>query len=510
MSGNWADPVEFAKDALRLEPTFLQRVFLRFAARWPLSFRERRAFRRHAGRAYRPGKEIPFEICFILGRQCGKSSVLAATLALHTVFNPSTVANLQIGENFDVCVVSPTRRQSGVIQTKVRGLVENNPQLLRELDGEPTKDQLTFKNGCRVSIFPANASSVRGFRPALLLLDEACFFAFEGTRSDSEIIGALRPGMSHVENARIVAVSTPWVKDGRAWELYSRRSDPASATVFQAASWEVLPSFPKAALEREMAEDPEAFRREFGAEFSASIEQFLPSASLEACVSRGIDHRPPLKSRTYAAAVDQGYRKDRFTLVIGHAEDEEIVIDRLHDWKPRSGHPVRLESMLPELKGLLVPYGVTRVLGDQYSSDAFEELLRREGLVYLRRPFTRESKEAIFSELKYAVIGERVRLLDHKESLRELRMLEARRLPSGGMKIEAPSAGSVNDDYADALALLVSELATDARRGDGVDVGHEYGEQQSLSVQDRRWTALQAGEKDWQTGDFLRPDIYQN
>jgi len=52
-----------------------------------------------------------------------------------------------------------------------------------------------------------------------------------------------------------------------------------------------------------------------------------------------------------------------------------------------------------------------------------------------------------------------IELLDHQESLRELRGLELEHLPGGSIRISHARYVRSHDDFADAIALAVSEAA---------------------------------------------------
>ncbi|MDO9069584.1 MAG: hypothetical protein Q7W05_14170 [Deltaproteobacteria bacterium] len=61
----------------------------------------------------------------------------------------------------------------------------------------------------------------------------------------------------------------------------------------------------------------------------------------------------------------------------------------------------------------------------------------------------------IYATLRSRIQDGTIELLDHRDSLRELRALELENLPGGGTRIGHPRHG--HDDYADAMALAVSE-----------------------------------------------------
>ena len=99
------------------------------------------------------------------------------------------------------------------------------------------------------------------------------------------------------------------------------------------------------------------------------------------------------------------------------------------------------------------------------------EVLAGVGLNYIEKTFTAQSKANIYAALRDAIVNQHIELLDHSESLRELRLLEASMLPSGGMRIQAPEGAGYHDDYADVLALLSHELRPKVSGGGIIAVG---------------------------------------
>ena len=411
-------------------------------------------FEAHAGRAWPGPGEPPPEIHVITGRQSGKTGYVAATEVLYASFDPATVEGLGSGYKRDVVLLAPTQRQARIAYQRVRGLVGDRVELRTYLASEPTQHEIHFDFGVRIGVWAAKGSHLRGIQPRLLLLDEACFLPAEGARADAEIIEAVRPGMAMVPNGQIMTISSPWIESGVVYEAFRRRAELDDVLVFQCASWELNPHIPQAFLDRERRRDPEVFRREFAGEFIGSISAYLPAEAVEACVVSGRSQLPPDRDVQYTAAIDQAYRQDIFALAIAHREEDCIVIDRVRGWPRGTG----LDTLLPELIAELEPYRVRTVLGDQFGSVPFRELVSGYGLHYDERTFTSASKPNMYAALKNAVTSGAIKLLDHATSLRELRTLEARAMPTGAVRIEAPSGAGFSDDFADTLAILAHEL----------------------------------------------------
>ena len=81
-------------------------------------------------------------------------------------------------------------------------------------------------------------------------------------------------------------------------------------------------------LAKELERDEEKFRREYGAEFTDSIENWIDQALLNQCTLRGCHERAFQAGSNYVAVLDPAYRKHDFALAILHKSDETIVVDK--------------------------------------------------------------------------------------------------------------------------------------------------------------------------------------
>ncbi len=55
------------------------------------------------------------------------------------------------------------------------------------------------------------------------------------------------------------------------------------------------------------------------------------------------------------------------------------------------------------------------------------------------------------------ILDQRIELLDHEVSLKELRSLELELLPGGQSRVGHPTRAHAHDDYADAIAVAASK-----------------------------------------------------
>lgn len=134
--------------------------------------------------------------CWVIGRQCGKSTA-ASLLAVHTaIYRPRSTTLL----------VSPGQRQSGELFAKSRHLY----RLLGRPAGavSEAETRLETESGSRIIAVPGGTggATVRAYSADLILVDEAA-------QVDDATWTAIRP-MVAATGGRIILLSTPWGRDG--------------------------------------------------------------------------------------------------------------------------------------------------------------------------------------------------------------------------------------------------------------------------------------------------------
>jgi len=245
---------------------------------------------------------------------------------------------------------------------------------------------------------------------------------------------------------------------GALWDIWQRRDTDPDTLVWRAPTSLMNPTVSARFLAKEQARDPENYRREYEAEFTEAVSSFLTSEAIERCVVPGRTELPPARDQFhYTAAIDAAYRGDRFTVCIAHHDRsrDRAVVDHLGGWLGSRLQPLRLVDVMPQIRALADRYGFHQVWGDQFGAEPLRDAFQRYGLSFQERTFTPTSKADIYATLRSRIQDGTIELLDHRDSLRELRALELENLPGGGTRIGHPRHG--HDDYADAMALAVSE-----------------------------------------------------
>src|SRR6202041_1599992 len=184
-------------------------------------------------------------------------------------------------------------------------------------------------------------------------------------------------------------------------------------------------------------------------------DQFLPDSDISAAIRTGVREQPfvaALKAH-YVAAIDASglSGKDRFTFAIGHRSkrgSEDVTnLDLLRGWNRRG-----VKEVVDEIALTLKAYSLKTVYADQFGFPFLKELLSQRGIEVIQLPWSARNKPEIFLTLKLSLSQGNLKLLDHPESLRELRLLECRRTSGGHSAISAPRGQ--HDDYACVIAML--------------------------------------------------------
>ncbi|MFH1833382.1 MAG: hypothetical protein ABH877_00035, partial [bacterium] len=250
--------------------------------------------------------------------------------------------------------------------------------------------------------------------------------------------------------------SSPYAMSGVLWDMWRNRRKDREVLVWHAPTALMNPAVPEHFLKAEKRRDPENYRREYEAEFTEAVSAFLPAAAIEACVVEGRTEVEPEANWLYRAGIDAAFKGDRFVLAIGHRNGAGVVVvDHLSGWQGTRQEPVRLGAVIPEIKKQLERYRVGSVYADQYGAEPLRHAFAEAGIGFQEVTFTSQSKADLYSTLRARILDRRLELLDHKDSLRELRGLEVELLPGGAVRIRHGSSG--HDDYADAIALAVRE-----------------------------------------------------
>lgn len=392
------------------------------------------------------------EAVFICGRRSGKSDRLAANVAVYEAVFGKHEKHLSIGERAWVMCIAASKKQAIVVLNYIKGKLASSP-LLKTMIQEERAEEIDLTNGISIGVYPCSFRTIRGVSVCCGIADELAFWRVEGVNVDSEVLSALRPGLATFSNSKLIAISSPYAEQGELYSYFRNRHKNKNILVWRAPSKIMNPTISDRFLEREKERDIEAYRREWLAEFSSSISSFLPADKVNDCVAEGRLALPYADKFNYVASLDAAFKGDTFTFCVAHRDGDKTVIDRLAGWTGSRRSPVNLDVVLNDMVALLKEFHVYRIYGDQYCSEPLRQALQKRGVTFEEVPFYSGLKGKIYTSLKHQVIQGGIELLDHKQSIKELRALECRLTSGGNMLIGAPDLAGYHDDYATVIAL---------------------------------------------------------
>jgi hypothetical protein len=340
---------------------------------------ERVIFKALTGRAHEPLQRVE-ELVGVVGRRGGKSRAMA-TLACYIA--GLCHHKLVAGERGVLLCIAPDQRQASITLNYATAAFEGSP-VLRQLIANRTSDTLELTNGVTIEVRAASFRRLRGPTYVACIADEAAFWYSDefSSNADTEILGAVRPGLA-TTNGPLIIASSPYARRGELWNTYHRNygvdGDPM-ILVAQGASRDFNPSLPQSVIDRALERDRAAATAEYLAQFRTDIESFVPFEIVQACVGGHVE-MASLSSQNYFAFTDPagGSGQDSFTLAISHQDGERFIIDAIREVKP----PFSPEATIDELSIFLKTYRIFKVTGDRFAGEFPRELFRKRGIEYL-------------------------------------------------------------------------------------------------------------------------------
>jgi hypothetical protein len=432
-------------------------VFLKALFAIPMERGELDIYRKHTGREGQPMAAFT-EAALVVGRRGGKSRTLATIATFLALCRPYE-EYLAPGEVATIAIISTDRKQARTIYRYILGLIQKVPLLTGMLE-DANAEQITLRNRVVIEITTASFRSSRGYSFAAVLCDEIAFWRSDETSAnpDVEILRALRPGMASIPGSILLLASSPYAKRGELYNAFRKHygKDDARVLVWKGSTAEMNPRIDKAVIEEAYADDPEAARAEYGAEFRDDLADYITRELVEAVTMWGRSDLPPEAGVTYSAFCDpSGGLSDAMTLAVGHLSvDNLCVLDRLLEIRP----PFDPEVAVAQCASVLRDYRVLSVQGDHYAGLWPVARFAEHGITFEQcaRP-----KSDLYMDLLPLFNARRIELLESNRLLREFCGLERKTSRSGRDSVDH-IPGS-HDDNANAVAGLLVQLDLDRR-----------------------------------------------
>ncbi len=408
-------------------------------------------YRHHTGRSEAP--TVPFrEAALICGRRGGKTRTLALIATAIATLRDWT-PYLAAGEFATVAIIATDRKQARNAMRFVRGFLKETALLAREVTNDEADAIELGKKRVVIEVHTCSLRSVRGYSFAAVLADECAFWRDDTSANpDTEVLAALRPGLSNLPGSLLLLASSPYAKRGELYRAFREHwgRDDARVLVWRGSTLEMNSALDPSIVERAYEDDPASAAAEFGAEFRNDIAAFVTREVVEACTPPGRFELPYLSTHRYVAFVDpSGGSSDSMTLAVAHDEAGVGVLDALREVRP----PFSPESVVREFCDLLKAYKVMKVTGDRYAGEWPRERFREHGITY---EVGEKPKSDLYRDLLPLLNSGKVELLDERRLAAQMCGLE-RRTARGGRDSIDHSPGA-HDDIANAAAgaLLLS------------------------------------------------------
>ena len=408
----------------------------------------------------RTASQLPTEgfdtALFLIGRRSGKSR-MAAIIGAYEAVLAGHEHKLSKGEVGVIPIISPSKSQSRIVHGYLRSIFQT-PLLKNEVVND-YKSTIELRNGTRIEILAGDWRTIRGFTLLAAILDEACFFGYEGEskiKSDTELVRAIKPSLATV-GGKLIAISSPYAKRGWCYQTHKKHfaNDSSNVLVWNCPSRTMNPTLPQSVVDDALREDLAAAKSEYLGEFRDDVGAFLPREIIERLVVENRTYLRHQEKTNYFAFVDlSGGRSDDAGLAIAHKENNSIVVDLAKRWRSPC-NPIEVVSMMAEE---IKTYNIHHATGDNYAAEFVASAFRENGIKYQK---SKLNKSQLYLELLPQLCSGNIELPDDDFLVSQLSNLERRTRSGGKDIIDHPSGG--HDDLANAVAG-VSYLASKRQR----------------------------------------------
>jgi hypothetical protein len=182
-----------------------------------------------------------------------------------------------------------------------------------------------------------------------------------------------------------------------------------------------------AEIQAAIDEDPEAASAEYLGEFRTDLAAFISEELIASVVIPGCGDLPYDPTQKYYAFADPSGGSaggDSYTLAIGHAEKDVMVINAIREAVP----PFSPEGVTASQAEVCQMYKVREVTGDHYAAQWPVEAWRKAGITYKQ---SEAPKSDLYLQALPVFTSGKAEIPDHTRLIRQLRGLERRTARSG-------------------------------------------------------------------------------
>lgn len=407
-------------------------------------------------------------VAAVCGGRAGKSYVLVALRLVWGMYRRD-LRSLAPGQQAVALVVAPNDRLRQEVVNYALGAIRSHDALRATLRlPRGTKDDdivsgfsVERPDGKRVA-FEAGVATRGGYggRGRSLTdfaMDEAAFFRDASYKvNDAEIFKAASPRV--LPGGQTIIASTPWAESGLLYEFWQRNwQKPTDAVVAHAPTLVLRPDA-REMVEREYLRDPENADREFGARFMrGGTTLFFEPSALDAAVDKSLDDgRVPVSGDVVAAGGDFGFRSDSSALAICHRSGGLHLIAEILEMRPDDGAPLKPSATVAKFAERMAEHGARYLMADGHYRETITEHLTARRLAYAAAP---AAPAEAYMRVRAMLRQGCVRLPNNPRLLQQLREVQGRPLPGGGMSIVHPRwRTGGHGDIADAVVYALYQL----------------------------------------------------
>lgn len=349
-----------------------------------------------------------------------------------------------------------------------------------------TADRIELKNRVHIMVTPPTVKAIRGYDSPVAVLDEVGIWYqdADSANPDFEIYDQVGSRQAQFTHPKIVGISSPWNRGGILYQRYEagtnghnvrcddclrsgRQLDSCETCVkarlphkgrliLHSSSAASNPIITRNWLQGKLHKDPRNFERECLARFQDSLSGFLPSVLIEKARAKGITQRDPVVGNFYIAAIDPAFRRDAFAFTVVHCDPKVgIIQDYVERWFDPTGTARDPGEIFAAIAPILKLYNIKSVYSDQWSFEALNYLAQQHNFSIEEVTFTGGSKAEIYGNLQQLLRQRRISLLDHPETIAELKSIEKKNTQGGQVQIAAPEGQ--HDDLATVIAIAAHE-----------------------------------------------------
>lgn len=441
------------------------------------------------GRPPRPGGY--YEATIIAGTGSGKT---AKILAYICVFEAITfdVKKLSPGEMAVVPLVAQHEKGAnvalGYCEANLRTLEEkgykalmsatpDRPKRQRGMPGAQARDvvggEIRIRKNLAIRTYPCKKVSTRGISAIAGGMDEFAHWRTEPNayNSDREIQRAIRGRRrAHTPRLRLVKITSPYGEEGVAFEDYQERST-ANRLFVQAPTWVLNPALSRESMAEEEHDDPDAFMRERGAQFGKLGGSYISGALVDSCTRPDQREIAPKSGIEYMAAMDVAFKGNLYVVGVAHGDGTKTIVDAIWYRQGTKERPLDDDEVAVEMVGFLKPYGVDKIVGDQFADVPTKKAYQNLDVTFIMEAQTAASNMVMFKNLKAAMRRKLIELPPDPMIRKDLTSLIQTKTPGSPIwRCAAPDTSGMHDDISKVVAILNLKLMPMSQQASVIEI----------------------------------------